>query len=127
MDYAAILNEAHEAATAAIAAKFANGDREAPYNCGFAWVTISGRTALTKHCKAAIKAAGGESRAPRTFGGEGYPSGWQFWKPGVWPTSDALGFTVYGQDMDFHQAGAIAFNAVLAKHGIEGKVGTRLD
>jgi hypothetical protein len=128
MDYEAILNEAQNAATAAIRAKFDKGDEEQPYNCGFAWVTISGTEALARHCRNLLKGAGARSRDNwRRYGDKGEPRGWQWWAPGAWPTKEEIGRTVYGQDMDFKRAGAQAFADVLAKYGIRATVSTRLD
>lgn len=114
-DFQHIYDEAQAAATQAILKKFANGDREAPFNCGFAWVKISGATAFGRWAK-----ANGLARPA-------YPSGLQFWKPGDWPSAAALGFPIYGQDMDFHLAGALAFATRLSDFGIPATVDYRLD
>jgi hypothetical protein len=129
MDFEKILTEAHEAATAAILAKFQKGDWEHPFNCGFAWVTLPKRHPLAAHAR---KKLGDERKASREmnmrYGSEGHPpSRWQWWEPGQWPTPEVVGGPVYGQDMDFHAVGAIAFSEVLLKYGIEAQVGTRLD
>lgn len=129
-DFTAIFNEATEAATAAILAKFHSGDREQPFNCGFAWVVIDGRDPLVRWCRKKISDAmqgGASPREVRQYGDKGYPKGWDFWKPGEWPTKETMGFTIYGQDMDFHAAGARAFADVLTRHGHKAVVRTRLD
>ena len=51
MDYEAILNEAHKAATEAIRAKYDAGETEQEMNCGFAWVTIPGTSGLASFCR----------------------------------------------------------------------------
>jgi hypothetical protein len=131
MDFENILIEAQAAATAAILAKFLSGDKEQPFNCGFAWVILSGRDPLAAYCRKRVKALGGENllslNEHRRYGSKAYPSGWQFWKPGIWPSSQEVGQTVYGQDMDFHYAGAEAFQKKLAEYGIAATVETRLD
>lgn len=114
-DFESILDEAHTAAGAAIAA-MPPEDMNA-LDCGFAWVMIDGNSPLARHCRKMIKAAGGERHANRKFGSKGYPSGWQFWKPG--------GFG--GQAIGHHEAGAKAFRDVLARHGIRADVGSRFD
>lgn len=128
MDFAKILNDAHNAASAAILAKFKCGEREQPFNCGFAWVTIDGTSPLARYCRAEVKKAGGAQHASSTLGSKGYPRGWQFWKPGTWPTKAEAGVDkMYEQDMDFHVAGARAFQEVLAQNGYSATVGSRLD
>ena len=137
MDHQAILDEANAAASAAILAKFKTGEKEQPFNCGFAWVTIDGLTPLAFYCRKKIREAGARlegvdkriamGNAENQYGSKGYPSGWQFWKPGDWPTTAQAGTQVYQQDMDFHVAGAKAFQLVLAKYGISATVGSRLD
>lgn len=132
MDYAKILDEAYNAATAAILAKFKAGDSEQPFNCGFAWVTIDGTDGLARYCRKMIKELGDPRKLSYAessrYGDKGYPSGWQFWGPGEWPTKAAAGVdAVYAQDMDFKAAGARAFQEVLANYGIRATVGTRLD
>lgn len=139
MDFGKILQEAHDAATAAILARFKSGGREQPFNCGFAWVTIDGNDATARYCRSELKARkalfdkgqigrGALSEAHNHFGDKGYPRGWQWWKPGVWPNKDEAGVpAVYEQDMDFHVAAARAFQEVLANYGISATVGSRLD
>lgn len=139
MDFAKILQDAHDAASSAILAKFHKGDREQPFNCGFAWVTIDGNDALARFCRKEIaqrkklNAAGQIGRgtvreAEIHFGDKGYPRGWQWWKPGKWPSKAEAGVSaMYEQDMDFHVAAARAFQQVLADHGINATVGSRLD
>lgn len=127
MSYDEILQSAHEAASAAILRKFENGDREKPFNCGFAWVTIDGRTALARHCR---KLAGGPkvSLVTKRFYGSKSESGWKWWKPGSWPTAEAAGVDrVYQQDMDFHYAASVAFAEVLKLHGFPATAHSMLD
>jgi hypothetical protein len=129
-DFDKILAKARDAASAAIQAKYDAGEREQPFNCGFAWVTIKGTSPLARHLAKRVEARGGEHRLTREermlWGSKGYPKGWQFWKPGIWPTPPA-DTRSYQQDMDFHAAAARAFAGVLKEHGIEAEVGTRLD
>ena len=129
MNYEQILTDAYAAATAGILAHFKAGKQEHPFNCGFAWVQIDGTDALARYCRKQIKVNGGpQKRENRKYGDKGYPSGWQFWAPGEWPSAEEAGVpTIYGQDMDFKRAGAEAFQKELAKHGIVATVGTRLD
>lgn len=137
MDNQKILDEAYEAASAAILAKFKSGESEQPFNCGFAWVNIDGRHPLAFYCRKRIREAGArlegrekhvaEQNAKQQYGDKAYTGGWQFWKPGRWPTSQEAGRQVYQQDMDFHFAGADAFAKKLAEYGIRATVGTRLD
>lgn len=138
MNYQKILTEAHQAATDAIAAHIAAGNKEHPFNCGFAWVTIDGTGGLARWCRKEIKRTNDAARAItggnsahsinkahrrhiRKLGDKGYPSGWQFWCPGEWPEGH------YRQDMDFHAVGSRAFQKKLGEHGIVATVGTRLD
>jgi hypothetical protein len=120
MDFEAILTEATAAAEAAIAAK--GPENMNALDCGFAWVNISGTEPLARYCRKMINASGANATpanlaALRKYGGKGYPSGWEFWKPG--------GFN--GQAIGHHEAGARAFNEVLARHNIRGTVGSRYD
>lgn len=132
-DFEEILDAAHTAATAAILAHFQAGNREQPFNCGFAWVTIEGTEPLARHCRKMVKSEVGQdqrfSRVYRMkYGDKGEPRGWQWWAPGTWPKPEDVGVpTIYQQDMDFKAAGCRAFQAVLAEHGIRATVGTRLD
>ena len=119
MSMSNLLDRAHDAASAAILAHFQAGKREKPFNCGFAWVTIPGTSALAKWCRTQPEDS--------QFGAKGYPKGWTFFCPGRWPTSARMGFPVYQQDLDFHRAGAKAFAAVLRENGIEAIVDSRLD
>lgn len=114
LDYQKILDEAHAAAAAAQAGMVEN---QMALNCGFAWVTVDGTDGLARYCRNAIKAAGGEHKAPRGLGSKGYPRGWQFWKPG----------SFNGQQVDIHEAGAHAFRDKLAEYGIRAEAGSRLD
>lgn len=127
MDYEAILTEAYEAADAAIKAKFDKGDREHPFNCGFAWVIIDGKEPLANYCRTKLKAnqqLNGRRIDAIRYGDKGYPRGWQFWKPGSWPANAPQNFQ---QDRDFWVAGARAFARVLEDHGVHATVGSRLD
>lgn len=129
-DFEAILDQAHMAASAAIQAKYDAGEREQPFNCGFAWVTIDGREPLARYCRkiecgplTPHAQASGLTNNSR-YGSRGEP-GWRWWKPGKWPRIP--GVPSYQQDMDFHVAAATAFQKVLADHGIRANVGSRLD
>lgn len=114
-----IFAAASAAATAAIR-EYVEQYGEAPYNCGFAWVRVKpARGEFIKWCKA----QGDE----RQYGSAHWESGWCFWGPGDWPSSEDMGFQVYGQDMDAKAAGARAFARVLEENGIHAEVGTRLD
>lgn len=130
MDFTKILQEAHDAATQAIRDYF-NGHEEQPLNCGFAWVTIDGTSALARHCRKQLAEATGSlaerNKVRLLCGDKGYPSGWEFWGPGNWPSEEEVGRTVYAQDMTFRRVGAEAFQKKLAEHGISATVGTRLD
>lgn len=125
-DFAAILKEAHEAAAAAQVGMVEGRGLD----CGFAWVTISGTEPLARYCRK--KTAEHEANAKlemspigrateyslaRFHGGKGYPTGWQFWKPGDYA----------GQSIGIHIKGAEAFNEVLAKYNIRGTTGSRYD
>lgn len=96
-----------EATTAAVSAIKALGpEDEAAWDCGFAWVTIKpARGQFVSWCKA------------NGHGSNGYPSGWEFWKPGKFA----------GQAIGHHRAGAEAFASVLARYGTRADVGSRLD
>ena len=122
MSMSDLLSRAYVAASAAILAHFQAGNREKPFNCGYAWVTIPGTSALAKWCR-----RDQSDDNDSWFGAKGYPKGWTFFCPGQWPTHTRLGFTVYQQDLDFHLAGARAFAAVLRENGIEAVVDARLD
>ena len=131
-DFDKILDEAHAAATAAILAHFAAGKREAPFNCGFAWVTIDGVSPLARYCRKMLNSEVGQSRQFQReyeirYGSKGHPTGWQWWGPGNWPSAKDMGFPVYTQDMDFKAAACRAFQDVLANYGYSATVGTRLD
>lgn len=103
-----ILHHAHRAAHEAVK------DLPDTGACGFAWVTIEGRSPLARHCR--LKAAN-DMPGRRFYGSKGFPRGWQFWKPGGYP----------GQSIDAIEAGARAFRDVLAEYGIRADVGSRLD
>lgn len=111
-DFEAILNEAHAAAREAVAAMPAENPNA--LDCGFAWVTISGTEPLARYCRKIVKA---DANARRHYGDKGYPSGWQFWKPGDFN----------GQAIGHHEAGAKAFNAIITNHNIRGTIGSRYD
>ena len=146
-DMEALLSACYQKADAAIAARFVEGKREQPYNCGFAWVKIDGTLPLARYCRAVrkeldIERANLAARATAAqdyaevsrinreynikmnrYGDKGEP-GWQFWKPGSWP-KDAP--DNYQQDMDFHMTGARAFVQALAEAGIRADASCRLD
>lgn len=113
MDYEKILKEAHEAAAAA---QIGGHDRG---SCGFAWVTIPGNDGLARWCRAQAKKLpeGAPYAQTRIYGGKGYPTGHQWWKPG----------NFNGQAVETHEAGAIAFRDKLGEYGIRADVGSRLD
>ena len=124
--FEAILEEAHKAAEAAVAALGPENPRA--LDCGFAWATIDGRDHLANYCRKQVKDAkalrerggcgpGFVNERERYYGGKAYPTGWQWWKPGNFP----------GQAIGHHEAGARAFRDVLAKHGITVNVGSRYD
>lgn len=114
IDFEAILKAAHAAASKAQEGMVEDMNA---LDCGFAWVTISGREPLARHCRTRVKAAGGESKARREYGSKGWPSGWQWWCPGGAPV----------QAIGIHEAGARAFRDKLAEFGIRADVGSRLD
>lgn len=119
MDFEAIITEAHSAATQAIIDKYRAGDREHPFNCGFAWVTVPGNSGLARHCRKQLpkteieKARDPDWRSKWSRYGDRGHRGWQWWKPGEWPSKEDVGETVYQQDVDFHYAAARAFATVL--------------
>ena len=124
MDFAALLTKAHAAAKEA-AAKV----QEEPnvFDCGFAWVKIDGRSPLAAYCRKMIRQAGArlegrdkqiaEQNSKLEHGSKGWPTGWQWWKPGADPR----------QSIRVHEAGANAFRQVLADAGYYAEVGSRLD
>ncbi len=126
MDYRAILKQAHEAATAAIRAKFDAGEEEQPFNCGFAWVVVPGTSALAKFCRSQDAQT---IREEGLYGSKAHPTGWQWWAPGKWPSSADVGRQVYSQDMSFNYAGAKAFAEALntAIPGLNAAAKQRLD
>lgn len=127
MDFMKILEEAHEAASAA------HADIKDGLPCGFAWVTVEGNSALARWCRQQIKKAdlayqysGGSDRAvasdklheaERKFGSKGYPGGWRWWCPGNYP----------GQNVAGHVKAAAAFQAKLAEYGIRATHLSQLD
>ena len=115
-DFAAILNEAHDAARMAVIAKGAE-DMTA-FDCGMAWVVIDGTSPLARWCRAQIKAQDNPKLSfSRRFGDKHWQKGWQFWKPGDFA----------GQAIGHHVAGATAFQSVLVRHNINATVGSRYD
>lgn len=127
-DFGAIIQEAHDAASAA-SRRYVAENGEHPFNCGFAWVTVDGVSPLARFCRKQIKerealrdkgqiGPRAVTEAQTHFGCKGYPSGHQFWGPGDY----------MGQDMSAKRAGAEAFARVLAdKLGYNATVGSRLD
>lgn len=106
--------------------------------CGFAWVQVRpARGPFIDFCKAQILVLGlkydqaGNLRtiaggtpthaqwtAAKSFGQrDDHKGGWQFWNPGGYP----------GQAVHAKEAAAIAFAAVLTRHGIKAGYGSRLD
>jgi len=120
LEPAAVFAEAMAAATKAKLDFFLNGGREAPFNCGFAWVTVKpARGAFVDWCM---------KQSDYAYGSKAYGDGWQFWGPGNWPTAEEAGVEkVYWQDMDVNAAGARAFAEVLRENGLDAYVGTRMD
>jgi hypothetical protein len=111
-DFSAVLAKAHAAASAASAAHVA-AHGEAMFNCGFAWVLIDGMSPLARYCRKQAK-----NSNDCNLGDKGHPRGWQFWGPGNY----------FGQDMSAKQAGANAFQKVLAEElEMVASVGSRLD
>lgn len=109
-DFGMILKEAHEAAQAAV--EKMGPENQNLMDCGFAWVSISGNSPLAYFCRASAKRGGNPEIVGRKM-----ETGWTWWKPG--------GFR--GQAIGHHEAGAKAFRAVLAKHGIRADFGSRYD
>ena len=108
--FTAILAEAYAAADLAQAGKVEDLNA---FDCGFAWVTIDGTSPLARWCR---QQSNGERN--RQYGSKGYPTGWQFWCPG----------NFNGQSIGIHEAGAKAFQDVLAlKYNIRADVGSRYD
>jgi hypothetical protein len=106
-----ILDEAHVAAKIAIAAL--GPENPNALDCGFAWVCLPGNASFARRCSTKAKKGGDAAR----YGSKMSGLGWTFWKPG--------GFR--GQAIGHHEAGAKAFRAVLAKHGIRADFGSRYD
>lgn len=100
-----IHNEAVKAAEAAAKETLDKyGDRDA---CGFAWVNIKpGTSRFAKQLKAA-----GLARTDSYYGGVT-----------VWNPSKAM-----VQSMNVLEAGAVAYAAVLEKHGIDARAMSRMD
>ena len=110
INYAEILKNAHDAATAA-ANQYKNDFGEQQFNCGFAWVIVPTRSAFVKWCK-------DQPENGNYFGDKSYPKGYDFWCPGEF----------MGQDMNCHRAGAVAFAKVLKDElGIDAQVRYKLD
>lgn len=116
-----VLEAAHLAASLAVQAEVAARPEDLnALDCGFAWVVVDGTSPLARFCRARLKQETdrtARARASRTLGDKGYPTGWQFWKPGDFP----------GQSVRVHRVGAEAFAAKLAEFGISATVGSRLD
>lgn len=106
-----ILDKAHIAAKAAITVL--GPENPNALDCGFAWVCLPGNASFARKCGAKAKKGGDAAR----YGSKMSGLGWTFWKPG--------GF--HGQAIGHHEAGAKAFRAVLAKHGIRADLGSRYD
>lgn len=113
-NYAEALAAAHHAA-----AKAQEGMVENPFafDCGFAWVTLSGNDPFARWCRKQATAPGALPAARRIYGSKGFPSGWQFWCPGPFG----------GQSVGIHEAGAKAFRDKLGEFGIRADMGSRLD
>ena len=122
MDWDKVLEEAHEAAEMAELKEIAIRP-ENPYalDCGFAWVTIDGNSPLARFCRKKMRGYGKGKDNYREawikYGDKGYPSGWQWWKPGEFN----------GQSIRIHEVGSRAFRDVLANYGYAATVGSRLD
>jgi len=71
-------------------------------DCGFAWVTISGKEPLARHCRKRAAALG---HVRHNYGSKGYPAGWHWRNPGKF----------MGQAIGHKLAGARAFQKVLAE------------
>lgn len=98
-DYTDILNEAHQAAQAAVK------DGKDDGACGFAWV-VSRHRRLNLWCKKQFELSEAiPSRFTKevTYGHKNYGGGWCWWKPG----------NFNGQAVLVHEAGAQAFCQVL--------------
>ena len=133
-NYEAILTEAHAAADKAILDHYAAGNVEQPYNCGFAWVTIDGRSGMARHCRNKMANRHEAGRDAWLCYGDKSESGWQWWSPGNWPTVEQVKAVrpdfddrIYTQDMSFNFEGAKAFAEVLTKHGVAARASQRLD
>jgi len=83
------------------------GITPSPYNCGFAWINISGRGNFAKFTK------------EHGLSNKGYPKGHTIWYSQV--------YNSVSQDMDIHKVACDAFAKVLKEHGIKCSVGQRLD
>jgi len=129
-DFAAIWAEAEEAGQRAmreLSDRYSKGaSGQGLYDggaCGFAWVNIRpARGKFVNWCKAQNKIAteAHEKKWPqKTYGDNGWPTGWQLWKPG------SKGY--HGQSIDMYEAASRAFAEVLIKHGIPATTGSRLD
>jgi hypothetical protein len=122
-NWESVLTEAHKAASDAGAAELARQpENPNAFDCGFAWVTIPGNHPLARHARNMRNSTYGQSpqfagEYARKYGDKGYPRGWQWWCPGEFR----------GQSVRVWRVGAVAFAAVLAKHGVRADVGSRLD
>jgi hypothetical protein len=106
MDYLAIFHEAKNAAVAATSAKFAEiGDFGA---CGFAWVQIP----EPMHAAALVSAG-----LAKKGDADAFRHGAIIYDPGQSPV----------QSLNVMDAGADAFAAVMARHGIKARAWSRMD
>lgn len=89
---------------------------EEPMYCGFAWVKVE-------------PARGGFVQWAKLngHGSKAYNGGYSFWKPGNWPSSEEVGFQIYGQSMDVEEEGAYAFARVLRENGLNAYAESRGD
>lgn len=108
--YDAAFFEAFNAAEAACNAYLAKYPGQW-YPCGFAWVVLEGKDPAVNYLKK------NKTRWGRRAGDKGYPKGWHIWDPANSGT----------QCMDAKFAGAEAFCATLAKHGIKAYPDSRMD
>lgn len=133
MERGLILIAAHAAAKVAILARFADGKREHGMNCGFAWVVIDGRSSMAKYCRKDLGDERTASYDQRRFYGSKSEKGWQWWRPGQWPSLEEVQAVapdvevLYEQDMDMIYAGAQAFAKVLQDNGVNAYAACRLD
>lgn len=110
-DWDIVLGKAYAAATQAGAAWEREGNHWFP--CGFAWVTVPGRSALARHCRERLKQVTGHQHPY----GDKAERGWSWWCPGQGAS----------QSMVKARRCAEAFAAVLKQHGVEATTGSRAD